>query len=111
MLHKIKHIEFKSHATSLFLTGIGSVMKHLIKMKKSDTDLCRFCKATSETIDHLVFDCPALTRKRMYHPKLWEVTNNSSSSSTNKLTIILEDKEIWNQVIGFIEHLKLQEDI
>ena len=109
MLHRLKHIVFNSHATSLFLTGIGFVMKHLIRTKKSDTDLCRFCNSTSENIDHLVLDCPALTRKRMFYPKLCEVTNNSSSSSTNKLPIILENKEIWNQVISFIEHLKLQD--
>ena len=75
--------------TGLF-TGHCPVKYHLRKLKRCDTDICRFCDYEIETSEHLLCSCVALySRRRQFFNK-----------------DILSPLEIWmespNKVVEFI---------
>ena len=48
-----------------FLTGHCSVNYHLHKIGLNDTPICRFCLEEDETAEHILCECPALSRSRL----------------------------------------------
>ena len=61
-----KTLTFNSKTTSLILTGHGKLNAHLFRLDLDSGFTCRFCFKDPETIDHLIFDCPALAMKRLH---------------------------------------------
>ena len=80
-----------------FVTGHGPLGYHLKKIGKTTTDTCRFCGTETETAEHILCDCGALSRKRYL---LW---------GRDRLDLPLNVKVKIEEVLDFISSLKLDE--
>ena len=72
-----KIFNFNSKTTSLILTGHGKVNAHLFRLDLDSELSCRFCSKDPETINHLIFECPALAMKRLH--LYWNLQNLTDS--------------------------------
>ena len=45
-------------------TGVGNILSHLEKIRKSATSLCNFCKKNKQTVTHLLLHCKEFSKER-----------------------------------------------
>ena len=99
-----KSLTFNSKTTSLILTGHGKLNAHLFRLNLDSGFTCRFCFEYPETIDHLVFECPALTVNR-YH--LYWNLQVLTDSDPKCYSSYLYNRQSWTLLTSFIDKLNL----
>ena len=99
-----KTISFNSKTTSLILTGHGKLNAHLFRLDLNSGFTCRFCFKDPETIDHLIFDCPALAMKRLH--LYWNLQYLTDSDPKCHASYIYS-KQSWTLLTSFIDQLNL----
>ena len=89
------------------VTGHGSVKYHLMKMGISQDDICRFCGETSETSEHLIFDCP-----RFYHRRVDIFRSHTPRDILPGVVELERDSgaqiRLWERLLEFTSEMPLR---
>jgi ribonuclease HI len=104
ILFKPKFISFESRIPSLILTAHGPVNKHLFRLGRSPSPNCRFCYSVEESIDHLIFECPAhAVYQHFLSSELAQISNDNPQLHAS----YTKSPQAWKLLISFVRNLCL----
>ena len=103
-INKFPWLHSAPKLVSWIITGHGPFNKHLFYLGLNDSPMCRFCELVDESIDHLIFLCPATLTFRRYFQELFNIIGYDANTCINYETII-NSKLAWIQLTHFVNYL------
>ena len=95
-------LDFDDPVTIIILTGHGGLNAHQSKIDPDISPDCRFCEEAPETIDHLIFTCPAWSLKRSQMSMLLQKFSNIYPTHLHHFS---ESQHSWSLLVNFIKNM------